>query len=460
MNNGSDDITLKPLPPQNLEAEQMVLGAVLVENGALGEVKDILQPGDFYKTAHGAIYDAMIAMGGRGEAIDLITLVDALRRGSGTLDNIGGASYLASLVSFVPTAANIRHHARIVSAAKQLRDIDRASREAQASVQNGEAPGEIITRMVGKLNDIRRGEGSEIISQRDLILYGYGEVERRYECKGALSGIPTGFRDLDQLLDGLQDEDLIIVGGRPAMGKSAFAETVADNVAGYFKQQAEGDVSRVGYVSIEMGRRQLAVRALSRVSGVPNTRIRRGALADGDWDRLADGCGRAVELPIVYETAAMHDGAVERVIDTMKQRHNCRLVILDYLQLMGSEERIANREQEVSAHSRMLKRKAKQHKLPVIALAQLSRAVENRVDKRPGLADLRESGGLEQDADVVMFLYREEVYKKCECPWNMECLCGRRGKAEVLVRKQRMGPCGDILLRWDGKTTRYLNWEG
>lgn len=451
------DIAVRNAPPQDLEAEQMVLGAVLIEQDAIDVVKELLRPQDFYATKHEKIFTVMLGMREREVTIDLVTLPDAVRSGPG-LEAVGGVTYLAFLVSQVPSAANIQHHARIVKRMKQLREISRICAEARDGVSLRNDPEGIITSLVAAANDVRTNESHGLVTQKELILFGYSETEKRYEQKGKLSGIPTGFRDLDEKLEGLQNGDLVIIAGRPSMGKSAFAECIADNAARHFMRRATEEntpLQKAGFISIEMSKRQLALRALSRTSGVSNTRIRRGDLGIDDWDRLSDGAGKAIQLPIMYETAAMDERSVERTIDIFVQKHGCSMVIVDYLQLMASasDGSYSSREQEVASQCRMLKRKAKKLNIPVIALAQLNRSLENRVDKRPVLADLRESGSLEQDADVIMFMYREEVYKKCECPGD--CMCGRRGKAQVLMRKQRMGPCGDIELRWEGKTMTF-----
>lgn len=453
------EILLQKLPPQNIDAEQMVLGGVLIENDAIDKAKALLRTDDFYKTGHRKIWAAMLEMREKGENIDLITLADALRTGG--LELVGGASYLATLVSLVPTAANIRHHAGIVSSMSQLRSIIHDASDAITKAYTLQEPNKIITDLVGSVNDARRSEHSQIVTRKELLLYGIGEAEKLFEQKGRISGLTTGIKDLDLMLSGLQKSDLVVIAARPSMGKSALAEGVAESAAAAFLREfneagGTGKKKHVGFISIEMGKRQLALRAISRASGVSNTKIRRGDMSNRDWDLLAQGIGEGISLPIVYEVSALDERAVEASIDKLVQQYGCELILVDYIQLMRSdEERGRNREQEVSGQSRMLKGKAKQHDIPVVALSQLNRALENRVDKRPILADLRESGAIEQDADVVLFLYREEVYKPCACPDDMDCGCGRRGRAVALVRKQRMGPCGDVDLTWHGPTTSF-----
>lgn len=443
---------LKNTPPQDLTAEASVLGAIILDPACIAEALDILRPEDFYRTAHEKIYGAMADLHAKQEPIDQITITDRLKA-SGALEKCGGSSYLSILLAGAPTSANVRQHARIVSDKKQLRDLSAAFHDGLGQVQSLQDPAKIISGVMEKLNAALRTDNSRIIGNSELARNGYGMIERRVDMGGALSGIPTGLHELDDMLDGLQPGELVLVGGRPAMGKTAFAETIRDNAARHFL--AEGKGRAVGFVSIEMSERQLALRAISRASGVSVTRLRKGQIEDRHWERVARGAGVVSGLPIYHELSAYNDRQVERSIDTLVARNNCGVVIVDYLQLMRPEQEERTREQEVSKFSAMLKRKAKQYGIPVVALAQLNRSVEGRVDKRPILSDLRESGSLEQDADVLMFLYRDEVYKPCICEWNKDCACGQRGKAEVIVRKQRMGPIGTVECYFEKRTTTF-----
>lgn len=443
------EITLAHLPPQEIEAEQHVLGACLLEpQHTLGAAYVLAD--DFYKTAHRKIFDAMRQVMASGQEVDVIT-VAAFLRGAAELEPMGGpATYLSYLINITPTAANFRSHERLVISAAQRRVLIRACREAEYRAYDEKDADRIVSDAITALAGARRHDGGAIITHREIILRGYEAIERRSALTSVVSGIPTGFRDLDIFLDGLQPQYYLIA-GRPSMGKTALAEGIARNAA--------RSGHRVGFISIEMGEHQIALRALSRGSGVPLSRLLRGKLRDDDWDRFTAAAGAEVELQIDYAFSAFSERAVERAIDDMVQRLGCKLIIVDYLQLMAPDDRDGNREQEVARQSRMFKRKVKEHNVPHVILSQLNRALEARPDKRPMLADLRESGAIEQDADVIIFVYRDEVYH-CKCSRDGACACGKRGKAELLIRKGRMEGTGNVDLLWEAPTTSFRNTEG
>ncbi len=462
LKNVSIEPGLKYLPPQELEAEQMVLGACLLEPKVLSTAR--VKPDDFYRARHRLIFEAMLRMRERGEDLDLVTLPPELRglqvdkfgnppRNNAeavvALEFCGGAAYLAELVSLVPTAANFRSHERLVISAAMRRAVIRACKEAeQAAYDSGDAD-KVIAECIGRLNDIRRHDAGELVAQRDLIVRGFEAVERRSTMTASVSGLTTGFRDLDRRLDGLRPQYYVIA-GRPSMGKTALAECIVNSTA-----QAG---NKVGMISIEMGEEQLAMRALSRASGLPLSRLLCGGVRGNDWARLSDSLGNQLGLPITYAFTAFTDRAIERVADDMVQRLGVQLIVIDYLQLASREDHAGNREQEIAMLSRLVKRKVKEHRVPFLVLSQLSRKLEDRPDKRPQLADLRESGSIEQDADVIMFVYRDEVYH-CKCPKDGECSCGRRGLAEILIRKGRMEGTGDVDLAWHSQTTSFKDLE-
>jgi replicative DNA helicase len=455
------DVALQKLPPQNIEAEQMVLGAILIENGAIENVSDILPAEDFYKDAHRRIFAAMQEMADAREAIDLITLTDALRRG-GTIEKIGGASYLSTLVSLVPTAANVKYHARIIHDKSVLRQLIHASTDI-ISRSYDDSPealriGEILDKAqqeILRISDQKMVEPFAAV--RDIIKQSYKTIEQLYDRKEMVTGLPTGFTDLDKMTSGLQAGDLIIVAGRPSMGKTAFCLNIAAH-------SAMDHGKSVAVFSLEMAKEQLGLRMLCSEARIDMHKLRTGYLAESDWGRIGMAAGRLSEAPIyIDDTGAIGIFEMRSKARRLKADKGLDLIIVDYLQLMRGSSDANSREQEISGISRSLKALAKELRVPIIALSQLNRAVETRPgkDKKPLLADLRESGAIEQDADVIMFIYREEVYNKCECPPppDGECSCGRRGSAEVIVGKQRNGPIGTVRLTFLNKYTRFENAE-
>ena len=453
------EVSLQRLPPQNIEAEQMVLGAVLIENDSINKVIEILSPDDFYKDTHRRIFTVMRDMFETGDAIDLVTLSDALRGRTG-LESVGGASYLASLVSLVPTAANIKHHARIVREKAVLRklihsatDIITQSYEDSRTVVNID---ELLDRAEKSIFEIAQGKIKDsFVSMKNIVGHSFAIVERLYEKKEMVTGLATGFLDLDERTSGFQQSDLIIVAGRPSMGKTAFCL----NIAAY---AAIEKGKSVAIFSLEMSKEQLVLRMLGSESRVDAHKLRTGHLSERDWTPLSTAAGKLADAPIfIDDTAAISVLETRAKARRLKADQGLDLVIVDYLQLMRGRGDEGSREQEISNISRSLKALAKELQIPVIALSQLNRAVETRPgkEKRPMLADLRESGAIEQDADVILFIYRDEVYNKCECPYDGECLCGQRGKAEVIIGKQRNGPIGKVDLTFINRFTRFENAE-
>lgn len=453
------EVSLQKLPPQNIEAEQMVLGAVLIENDSMNKVVELLSPDDFYKDAHRRIFKVMIDMFETGEAIDLVTLQDALR-GKVGLESVGGASYLAYLVSLVPTAANIKNHARIVREKSVLRklihsatDIITQSYDETRTVTDID---ELLDRAEKSIFEIAQNKIKDsFVSLKNIVGHSFAIVERLYERKEMVTGLPTGFVDLDERTSGLQPSDLIIVAGRPSMGKTAFVLNIAAHAS-----IEKG--KRVAIFSLEMSKEQLVLRLLGSESRVDAHKLRTGHLSERDWTPLSNAAGRLAEAPIfIDDTAAISVLETRAKARRLKADQGLDLIIVDYLQLMRGRGDEGSREQEISNISRSLKALAKELQVPVVALSQLNRAVETRPgkEKRPMLADLRESGAIEQDADVILFIYRDEVYNKCECPFDGDCLCGRRGVAEVIIGKQRNGPIGKVDLTFVNRYTRFENAE-
>ncbi|MGH7827347.1 MAG: replicative DNA helicase [Candidatus Binatia bacterium] len=436
---------LRKIPPQNLEAESSVLGGILLDNEAINQVLELLRPEDFYRESHRKIFRAMIELSDRSEPVDLITLSDCLK-GRGEIEAIGGSAYLASLADFVPTAANISYYARIVREKSILRNLisaatDIATRgfEEQGNVEEFL---DIAEKVIFDISE--RKIKASFVAVGDMIKDTLKAVEKLYERKEMVTGVPTGYDDLDRLTAGLQPADLVVVAGRPSMGKTAFSLNIATNAA--FKGIG------VAVFSLEMAKEQLVLRMLCSEARVDNSKMRSGYLGERDFPKLASAAGRLHEAPIyVDDTPAisileLRAKARRLVRDRMKK---VGLIVIDYLQLMRGMGTANNREQEISEISRSLKALAKELNVPVIAISQLNRRVEDRGDKRPMMSDLRESGAIEQDADVIMFIYRDEVYNPKS---------DNKGIAEVIVAKQRNGPIDTVSLTFLNEYTRFENY--
>ena len=437
------DVSSHKLPPQNLEAEQSVLGGILIENDAINKVLEILTPEDFYRDSHRKIFHALISLSVRDEPADLITLTNELRK-MDQLDAAGGASYIASLIDSVPTAANIEYYAKIVKEKSILRQLIQTSTE-------------IITESYQDRSDVESflDEAERAIFQisenrvrpsfypiRDIVKQSFKTLERLYEKKELVTGVPSGFKELDQMTAGFQPSDLIIVAGRPSMGKTAFCLNVAQYAA--IEKRTP-----VAVFSLEMSKEQLVIRMLCSEAHVEGSKLRTGFLSEGDWPRLTIAAGNLSEAPIfIDDTAALSVLELRAKARRLKADQGLGMVIVDYLQLMKGRTRADNRQQEISEISRSLKAVAKELNIPVIAVSQLSRRTEERTGMRPQLSDLRESGAIEQDADLILFLYRDEVYNRSEDNPN-------RGKAEVIIGKQRNGPTGKIELAFLSKFTTF-----
>lgn len=431
------------VPPQNLEAEQSVLAAMLIEREAILRASEILTSEDFYRDAHGAIFQTMMALFERGEPVDLITVSDELRV-RGLLDQIGGLTYLAKLSNLLPSAANVEYYARIVEEKSVLRRLIRASTEiARKSYDGGDELDDLLSeaeRTIFEITQKRTARGYEHL--KNALVSAYDHIEFLYTHKGQTTGVPTGFKALDQMMSGLQPSDLIILAARPSVGKTGFALNIARNAAVHARVP-------VAVFSLEMAKEQLALRLLSAEAAVDGHRMRTGHLADEDWMRLGQALGRLSEAPIFIDDtpniALMELRARAR---RLKTEQRIGLIIIDYLQLMQAKSKSDNRQQEVSEISRSLKALARELRVPVIALSQLSRAAEQRQDKRPLLSDLRESGSIEQDADVVMFLFREDYY---------DAETERKNICEVIIAKQRNGPTGSVDLYFMKEIQKFMS---
>ena len=440
------DLLAQRLPPQNLEAETSVLGAVLLENEALNRVLEILKQDDFYREAHRRIFAAILHLYEHSEPVDLITLSEVLKS-RGDLEDVGGVEYLNSLVNGVPTAANISYYAKIIKEKAILRKlINRATEIVSQSYSNSGDVDEFIDQAERTIFEISEDRvRPSFYPIKELIKASFKTIERLYEKRQLITGVPTGFQRLDELTSGLQPSDLIIIAGRPSMGKTAFALNIAQHASVRATTPA-------AIFSLEMSKEQLALRMLCSEAKVDAHRLRGGFLSEADWPKLTRAAGSLSEAPLfIDDTPGISALEMRAKARRLKIEHNLGLVIVDYLQLMRGRASADSREQEISDISRSLKALAKELSIPVIALSQLNRRVEERGDKRPQLSDLRESGAIEQDADVILFLYRDEIYNKSE---------ENRGKAEIIIGKQRNGPTDKVDLAFLDKYTRFENLSG
>jgi replicative DNA helicase len=437
---------LRKVPPQNLEAESSVLGGILLENEAVNQVLELLRPEDFYRESHRKVFRAIVELSDRSEPVDLITLSDFLKN-RGELEAVGGTAYLASLADFVPTAANITHYARIVREKSILRSL--ISTATEIATRGYEEQGnveEFLDSAEKVIFDISEKKiKASFVAVGDMIKDTLKTVEKLYDRKEMVTGVPTGYNDLDKLTAGLQPAELIIVAGRPGMGKTAFALNIAANAA--------FTGAGVAVFSLEMAKEQLVLRMLCSEARVDSSKVRSGYLGERDFPQLAKAAGRLHEAPIyIDDTPAisvleLRAKARRLVRDRSKK---IGLIIVDYLQLMRGMGTASNREQEISEISRSLKALAKELSVPVIALSQLNRRVEDRSDRRPMMSDLRESGAIEQDSDVIIFIYRDEVYNKSDE--------SKKGLAEIIVAKQRNGPIDTVTLTFLNEYTRFENY--
>ncbi len=435
---------LERVPPQNLDAERSVLGGVLLENQAIQRISEVIQEDDFYRDAHRKLYHAMVELHERGEPVDLITLTEDVTR-RGWLEEAGGTAYLASLVDEVPTAANILYYARIVKQKSILRQIiEGATRIAREGYEQPEDAVDFLDKAEQTILEIsRRQRRKGFISIREIMDETFQNIEDLYKKQGMITGVPTGFLDFDHLTSGLQRGDLVILAGRPSMGKTALALNMARNAA------VKNGIP-VAVFSLEMAKQQLGVRLLCAEAEIDSQKLRAGYIKKTDWKKLTSAADVLSRSPLYIDDAAVVTVREMRGrARQLKTELDVGMVVVDYLQLMQGSSRVESRVQEISEISRALKQLAKELDIPVLALSQLNRGVENRPDKRPILADLRESGAIEQDADVIAFVYREEFYYRD----RPEC----EGKAELIVGKQRNGPVGTVSLIFRKECTRFYD---
>jgi len=438
------EIILEKIPPQNLEAEMAVLGSMLLDEEAVAVAIEFLDRDCFYKAAHKKIFEAAINLYENSKAVDLITLSDELKR-NGELEGVGGVSFLTELVNTVPTTANTQHYAKIIKEKSILRSlINNATQivslgyESEADIQ------QVLDRAEQLIFDIAdRKPRATITSIKEIVKDSIETIDRLYQKKTHVTGIPTGYVEFDIKTAGLHPSDLIIIAGRPSMGKSALALCIAEHAAVVEK-------SPVAFFSLEMSKEQLVQRLLCSHARVDAQRVRTGYFSQSDWPKLTAAAGKLSEAPLyIDDTAGISVLELRAKARRLKAKHDIQLIILDYLQLMrGTSMRIDSRQEEISEISRSLKALARELGVPLIGVSQLSRAVESRTDHRPQLSDLRESGAIEQDADVVALLLREEYYSPTQ---------ENQGIAEVNIAKQRNGPVGLVKLTFIKEYTRFEN---
>jgi replicative DNA helicase len=434
-------------PPQDVAAEQGVLGGMLLSKDAIADVVEILKTHDFYRPVHSTIFDTVLDLYGRGEPADALTVAAALAD-SGDLQRIGGVPYLHTLIESVPTAANASYYARIVSERAILRRLVEAGTKIVqlgfgANGNGGRDVDDIVDLAQQAIYDVTEKRVSEdFAALGDMLQPTLDEIEAVGASGGVMTGVPTGFSDLDRLLNGLHAGQLIIVAGRPGLGKSTVSMDFARNAA--IRSNCASAI-----FSLEMSKIEMVMRLLSAEARVPLHVLRSGQLTDDDWSKLARRMGEISEAPIfVDDTPNMNLMEIRAKARRLKQRHNLRLLVIDYLQLMSSPKRTESRQQEVSELSRGLKLLAKEIECPVIAVSQLNRGPEQRTDKRPQLSDLRESGSIEQDADVVILLHRDDYYDK-ESP--------RAGEADFIVAKHRNGPTDTVTVAAQLHLSRFVD---
>ncbi|MBI3252554.1 MAG: replicative DNA helicase [Candidatus Omnitrophica bacterium] len=433
------------LPPQSLDAETAVLGSVLIEEDAVPQAIELLSPESFYKDAHRKIFQGIIHLFNENKAVDLVTLTDVLLK-EGGLEEVGGADYLAYLTTVVPTAANITHYAKIVKEKYILRHlISHATQIVTDSYDASHDVDTLLDRAEKLIFDISNQKFTGgVVPLKDIVRNQIEVIDRLYQRKEHITGIATGFHEFDTQTAGLQASDLIVVAARPSMGKSAFVTCVAEHAGVTLKIP-------VAIFSLEMSKEQLIQRMLCSRARVNAHKVRTGFLAQSDWPNLTSAAAKLSEAPIyIDDTPGISVLELKAKARRLKSQFDIKLLILDYLQLMQGSAGSESRQQEISEISRSLKELARELNIPVIAVSQLSRAVESRVDHRPQLSDLRESGAIEQDADVVVLLLREEYYNPSE---------ENRGKADIMIAKQRNGPVGNLKLTFIHEYTRFENME-
>lgn len=439
-------ILVDRVPPQNLDAEQSVLGSMMIDADAVMKATEILKADDFYRDAHKIVFETIADLVDKNEPIDVITVSEALRH-SNNLDKVGGVAYVASLASIVPTAANVEHYAKIVSQKALLRTLINASSKIANMGYSAEEEAENIIDEAERLifEVAQRKTSKNFTSMHDILMETFDKIEYLYNNSGDVTGVPTGFADLDRMTSGFQPSDLIIIAARPAMGKTSLVLNIAANAA------IRNNVP-VALFSLEMSKEQLVQRMLCSEAMIDQHKLRTGQLTDADWPKLTRAVGPLSQAPIfIDDSVGISIMELRAKCRRLKAEHGLGMIVIDYLQLMSGGKRSESRQQEISEISRSLKALGRELHVPVIALSQLSRAVEQTADKKPNLSHLRESGAIEQDADMVSFIYREEYYY----PDSSE----KKGIAEIIIAKHRNGPVGSVEVGFLNEYTKFVNLD-
>jgi len=440
-----NDPILSKLPPQSLEAEESILSSILSDKSALLEILEILRPEHFYKEAHKKIFKSIIEMFEKNEPTDLVTITNSLRE-KNTLESVGGAAYLSRLIDSIPMAPNVVHYAKIVRQKSVLRNLISKANAIMALCFESQGELDNVLDFAEKsIYEISQDKiNPSFYTIKDVIHESFDILDKRSKNKAILSGVPTGFKELDKITSGFQNSDLIILAARPGMGKTAFSLNIARNAC--FNNIP------VAFFSLEMSKEQLALRLLCSESRLNSEKTRSGFLEPEDWEGLTKAASNLTDLPLfIDDTPGVSSMEVRAKSRRLKKDHNLGLVIVDYLQLMRTSESAERRDLAIAQISSSLKSLAKELNIPVIALSQLNRKLEERGDKRPILSDLRESGSLEQDSDIVIFIYRDEIYNKDENNPN-------KGLADILIRKHRNGPTGKVTLKFQDSYTKFENY--
>ena len=441
------------VPPQNIEAEQAVLGAMLIDKEAIAKATELLSADDFYREAHRVIFSAMLELYNKNEAVDMVTVTEILKRDN-KLEDIGGIAYITSLANVVLTAANVKYHAEIVAEKSVLRQLVRVSTEIAAmGYEANDDVGTLLDTAESRILEIsNRKKKNDFTAINDILMDSVQSIESLLQNKGGLTGLPAGFADLDKLTSGLHPSDFIILAARPSMGKTALALNIVQNVALRAHKVIGGEPRSVAFFSLEMSKEQLVNRMLCAEAGIDSQRLRVGEMHDEDWTHLWDACDTMSRAKIyIDDTAGITAMDMRSRARRLKAEHGLDLIVVDYLQLMqgsGKRNNSGDRQQEVSEISRSLKALARELDVPVLALSQLSRSVESRQVKRPMLSDLRESGSLEQDADIVAFLYREDYY-------NPDT---ENKHTELIIAKHRNGPVDTVNLFFQKQFTKFVGF--
>ena len=441
-----DDTLIRRVMPNSAETEQAVIGSILMDKDKMTDVADILVPDDFYQSEYRMIYQAMIQINSEGRPVDLVTVLEQLKT-MNVPPEVSSLDFMRDIANSVATSANAKHYAKIVKEKSLLRNVIKVNETIMEECYSGrESADAILEETEKQLFKLLQSRGAEDLTPiKDVVMEAINRIEAASKQSGSVTGIPTGFTDLDYRTAGLQPSDMILVAARPSMGKTAFALNLAAHAA------CKKHITTAIF-SLEMSKVQLMNRFLAMESGVSAQNMRTGNLSEGEWEKLVEGAAILGDSGLVIDdTQGISISDMRSKCRKIKLEHDdLGLIIIDYIQLMTSSTRSESRQQEVSEISRSLKALARELNVPVIALSQLSRAVEQRPDHRPMLSDLRESGAIEQDADVVMFLYRDEYYKKDT---------DKPGVAEVIIAKQRNGPVGTVELAWIGDRQRFANLE-